>query len=156
MPAIFLVTTTVLLTGCDQTVPLAYRDRSEAAAEKLFARGWLPQIIPTSSRAISMENDLDLNTSTGEFEFDAVDHDGFVSYLTRTPSEDREQFSAYSYEGWTFWIAPDKRHCRFRMAGGEAKIEQIRRGRTTPHEETKSSQKDGKVLIEEQGEWKSE
>ncbi len=68
-----------------------------------------------------MENDLDLNTSIGEFAFDAVDHDRFVSCLTRTPSEDREQFSAYSYEGWTFWIAPDKRHCRLRMAGHGAK-----------------------------------
>lgn len=121
LPAAIVVTMTVLMAGCDQTVPLTFRNRSEAAAEKPFARGWLPQIIPSSSRAISMENELDLNTSTGEFEFDAVDHDGFVSCLTRTPSEDRDQFSAYSYEGWTFWIDPDKRHCRFRMVGGEAK-----------------------------------
>lgn len=104
-----------LLVGCDNPVPLSYATKAEATAEIPFARGWLPDIIPSSSREISMSNDLDLNISKGEFVFDAVDHDGFVNQLKRTQSEDRDQFAAYSFKGWTFWIAPEKNHCRFHM-----------------------------------------
>jgi hypothetical protein len=36
----------------------------------LFERGWLPDIVPDSSREITINNDLDLNLSKGEFFFD--------------------------------------------------------------------------------------
>lgn len=111
----FLIFAACLLSGCDESVPLNYSTRSEAEAESLFARGWLPEIIPQSSRNISMRNDLDLNISNGEFSFDQSDHDEFVSQLERVPSRDESGSLAYSYEDWVFWVAGGKDHCRFHM-----------------------------------------
>lgn len=55
-----------------------------AAAEKagLFTRGWLPQIIPVSSEKIVITNDLDLNTSSGEFHFSPPELDSFLQKMT--------------------------------------------------------------------------
>ena len=76
-----LIFTACAISGCDESVPLHYSTRAEAEAESLFARGWLPEIIPPSSRNISMRNDLDPNISNGEFRFDPSEHDVFVSQL---------------------------------------------------------------------------
>ena len=103
------------VSGCDESVPLNYSTRADAEAESLFARGWLPEIIPPSSRSISMRNDLDLNISNGEFSFDPSDHGVFVSQLERVPSRDEDGSLAYAYEDWTFWITGGKNHCRFSM-----------------------------------------
>lgn len=113
--AIFLILAGVLHAGCDESVRLEYTTRAEAEAESLFARGWLPEIIPFSSRQITMKNDLDLNMPEGEFKFDASDLDTFVKQLDRTQSNDIEGFSAYSYEDRTFWISDSRDHCRFGM-----------------------------------------
>lgn len=104
-----------LVAGCDDSVPLSYSSRADAAAENLFARGWLPEIVPPSSRNISMCNDLDLNISNGEFSFEQSDHDGFVSHLDRVSSRDEDGLLAYAYEDWIFWINSDKNYCRFHM-----------------------------------------
>ena len=110
-----IIVTACLLSGCDDSVPLNYSTRAEAEAESLFVRGWLPEIIPPSSRDISMRNDLDLNISNGEFSFDATDHDGFVTNLKRASSRDEGGATAYVYQGWIFWMDGDKNHCRFSM-----------------------------------------
>jgi hypothetical protein len=116
------------LTGCGDSVPLEYSTRADADAESVFARGWLPEIIPASSQAISMRNELDLNTSKGEFTFDPSDHDEFVKHLRRTPSKDRSGFTAYSHEGWNFWISDNKDRCRFYMRlSGDKKTRRVRR-----------------------------
>jgi hypothetical protein len=106
---------TCLVTGCDESVPLNYSTRADANAESLFARGWLPEIIPPSSRNISMRNELDLNISNGEFSFEQSDHDAFVTQLERESSRDEGGSLAYVYHEWTFWINGDKNHCRFHM-----------------------------------------
>lgn len=111
----FLIFTACTISGCDESAPLNYSTRAEAEAESLFARGWLPKIIPPSSRQISMRNDLDLNISNGEFSFDPAEHEVFVSQLERLPSQDEGRSLAYSYEDWVFWIAGAKNHCRFYM-----------------------------------------
>lgn len=111
-PTIFAA---LLVAGCDESVPLNYSSRAEAAAEGIFARGWLPDIVPSTSRNISMRNDLDLNISNGEFSFEHSDHDAFVSQLKRVPSRDEDGMLAYVYEDWTFWISSDKNYCRFHM-----------------------------------------
>jgi len=110
-----IIVTVCLLSGCDDSVPLNYSTRHEAEAESLFARGWLPEIIPPSSRDISMRNDLDLNISNGEFSFNPADHDGFVENLKRASSRDEGGAAAYVYQDWIFWIDGDKNHCRFSM-----------------------------------------
>lgn len=104
-----------LLTSCDDAVSLKYSTRADAQAETLFARGWLPDVIPASSCDISMKNDLDLNISRGEFRFAAADHDPFVGQLARRASEDKKELSAYSYKDWIFWIHEEKNFCQFYM-----------------------------------------
>lgn len=101
------------VSGCDESLPLNYSTRAKAEAESIFARGWLPEIIPPSSCNISMRNDLDLNNSKGEFSFDPLDHEVFVRQLDRVPSQDEGESLAYAYEDWTFWITGGKNHCRF-------------------------------------------
>ena len=121
-----LAVASALLVGCDDSVSLSYPTRADAEADCPFARGWLPQIVPASSKGITMTCDLDLNISNGAFQFDAFDHDAFVAHLTRTPEDDRGGSAAYSYKDWTFWISPDKGGCRFhmRLSSNEALSEQ--------------------------------
>jgi hypothetical protein len=112
-----LTVASALVAGCDE-VSMSYPTRADAARDSPFARGWLPEIIPASSKRIVMTNDLDLNISNGSFQFDASDHDAFVARLARTPADDRDGNSAYSYRDWIFWISPDHRSCRFYMRLG--------------------------------------
>lgn len=109
-----LVACGVLLAGCD-TAKLEYATKAEAAKDEPFARGWLPKIVPDSSREITMENDLDLNLSEGAFAFDAADHDEFVSKLVRIPDRDDAHAKAYEYDEWVFWIDDSQDRCRFRF-----------------------------------------
>lgn len=68
-----LITSAValLLASCDlltgDVVTTRYDTYSDAFADSLFARGWLPQIIPESAARIVTSNNLDINTSHGEF-----------------------------------------------------------------------------------------
>ena len=110
-----LALTAILLVGCDESVRLSYSTRAEAEADSPFARGWLPEIIPASSREITMVNDLDLNLSEGEFAFDSADHDKFVSHLVRMPGHDDAQSKFYEYGEWGFWIDDSQDRCRFRI-----------------------------------------
>jgi len=114
-PVAFLLFVACFVAGCDESVSLNYSTRSEAEAESLFARGWLPEIIPPSNYDISMHNDLDLSISNGEFGFAESNHDAFVSQLERAPSRDEDGSLAYSYEDWFFSINADKNRCRFSM-----------------------------------------
>ena len=64
-----LATTAValwLLSG--DMVERAYPTLESARRDRLFERGWLPDVLPASSSHISVSSDLDLNTSRGSFE----------------------------------------------------------------------------------------
>jgi hypothetical protein len=108
----------LILASFDESVSSSYATRAEAVADGLFERGWLPDIVPASIRDIEMKNDLDLNISNGDFRFDPGDHDAFVSRLVRSAPDDRNGFSAYRFEDWTFWISSGKNRCRFHMRLG--------------------------------------
>ena len=110
-----LIFAACLIAGCDESVSSNYSTRADAEADRLFTRGWLPEIIPPSSHNISMRNDLDLNVSNGEFSFDPSDYGAFVTQLERVSSQDQGESLAYVYEDWTFWINDDKNHCRFHI-----------------------------------------
>lgn len=113
--AAVLTLAVMLIVGCGDSVSSSYATRAEAEADQLFERGWLPEIIPVSSKEIVMTNDLDHNISNGEFRFDAVDYDEFVGHLKRVPEKDKDGSSAYTFEDWIFWIGSDKSNCRFYM-----------------------------------------
>jgi hypothetical protein len=60
-----LTSTVLLISGCD-VVTSRYDTLADAKADPL----WLPDILPPSARNIRTSNNLDLNTSEGEFYFE--------------------------------------------------------------------------------------
>ena len=105
----------------------------EARDSGLFERGWLPAIIPTSAREIELRNNVDINTSEGEFRFEPSDapafvHEIFLGHDGRAklgePSEIDELKSRgyidydFSNNGrcWRFAIHPEEGHCHFWMS----------------------------------------
>lgn len=98
---IFIIT---LLCACNDTVSLDYATYVEAREDKLFQRGWLPDILPTSTTNISVNNNLDLNTSTGHFNLRPADAPGFIKKLSKLST------NVYSYQGsdagemWVFEV----------------------------------------------------
>lgn len=46
---------------------------------QLFERGWLPDFLPASAANIEISNDLDLNISSGSFDFDPRQYSDFSS-----------------------------------------------------------------------------
>ncbi len=121
MNCVLLVTfaAVILAAGCSKFVRDEYPARSDAQNDRLFERGWLPEIIPQSSNRIVTKNDLDLNRSSGEFYFDESDLTEFLSHLTRKTSEDENEYVAYSYSKgigeWIFLVDESRRHCRYRF-----------------------------------------
>ncbi|MGI9241836.1 MAG: hypothetical protein ACR2RV_13620, partial [Verrucomicrobiales bacterium] len=95
-----------------------YPTRDDAEADSLFVRGWLPAIIPASSRDITTRNHLDLNCSEGEFFFSPGDAGEFVACLQEIPASDGDPpFYSYSSGGatWKFRIDFEEGHCQFSM-----------------------------------------
>ncbi|MFT4177755.1 MAG: hypothetical protein QM627_14045 [Luteolibacter sp.] len=106
----------LLMSSCDQ-VEHRYRDRREVELDRVFEKGWLPSILPSSSVGIVTKNDLDVNVSEGSFRFQKQDLPEFLKLLERSSSQDKNGFDAYVFERWTFWIREDKLEifCRYRM-----------------------------------------
>jgi len=113
----------------DLTVTSHYLTRSDAEAAQLFLRGWLPEIIPLSSRSITTINDLDLNVSDGEFHFDGNETPRFTAKLkvvdpSRITERERAHFlqdgySSFEFENdesrWRFMINSKEGHCVYWM-----------------------------------------
>ena len=102
-----------------------YETRTEAEADSLFGRGWLPDIIPQSSINIVTKNDLDLNTSRGEFSFADEDLLQFLSHLTRRKKLDSGRYIAYSFKGWVFLIDHKNLYCRYYLNFNGASIHRV-------------------------------
>lgn len=68
------------LPSCDK-VTIKYDTYADAKAEAPFARGWIPDVIPSSSTKIIATNDIDNNTGNGEFYFSPDDASLFISNL---------------------------------------------------------------------------
>ena len=51
-----------LISGCSDAVSDEYSTYAQAKEERLFDRGWLPDILPKSTVKIEVNNDLDVNT----------------------------------------------------------------------------------------------
>jgi hypothetical protein len=108
-----LVVAAVLLSlsGCDR-VNRSYATLSDARNDRLFERGWLPDILPASAREIRVISNIDTNRSEGEFSFDPAD---FTSFAAQLQSVDQSlQYSAGG-DTWTFSCDPARGHCRYSM-----------------------------------------
>ncbi len=108
-----VVVVAAFVSGCEETVTHSYATRADAEADQLFERAWLPDIIPASSKGIITRNDLDLNTSTGEFYFEQADRSEFVGHLKRLPGRDGKHYLGYSYQEWVFLVDRTKEFCRY-------------------------------------------
>ena len=104
-----------------------YRSREDARSDRLFGRGWLPDILPPSAHSIRVSNNLDFNTSNGWFSLNASEFPMFAGNLrpyqpVRSPFAAydehiekmmRKGFQSFLYEeGETVWVF----HCKARTA----------------------------------------
>ena len=113
----------LLLVACSDVVTSHYPTVVEARRDGLFDRGWLPDVLPPSARDIEVSNNLDINTSVGEFWFDAPEYGAMVAKLTpqqvagEKENEREYQPYVYSAEGyrWIFSCNQVKGHCRYEM-----------------------------------------
>ena len=99
------------LSSCEK-VTERYATLDDARRDRLFERGWLPDILPPSARDIRVTSDLDVNSSEGEFSFDPMHFAAFVAQLR--PVGDSFQYSA-ARSTWTFSCDSARGYCRFSM-----------------------------------------
>ena len=122
----------IALAACD-VVTDRYGTVAQAREDRLFERGWLPDILPASAVTIRVSNNLDLNTSEGEFSFTSTDFSPFSARLTagappRAPFNDWHSFvqgklnqgyipGVFERDGstWVFVCHEKKGHCTYRM-----------------------------------------
>lgn len=111
-----------------------YATLNDAREDGLFGRGWLPDILPASSHSIRIENNLDLNTSAGEFSFSPPDHAALASRLRPFDSSlgtisadlkmevqkvQRRGFQPGIFveddTSWLFFCQPERGYCEYIM-----------------------------------------
>lgn len=121
----------VSLTGCWDVVTTHYDTLAEFKDKD---HGWLPaDLLPASTHDITTRNDLDFNTSSGEFSFDPGEAANFLAQLkpgapTQSPYEnwdrivrrhDQSGRKAWTYnsEGtlWVFFCNRDEGYCEYDM-----------------------------------------
>jgi hypothetical protein len=110
-----------------------YPSLREARADRLFERGWLPDILPPSATDIRTSNNLDLNLSDGEFSFVSSDYNSFAARLQPQPTKPApfssitsqvaqkraDGFSVGAFEDdvsvWIFFCKANDGHCEYTM-----------------------------------------
>jgi hypothetical protein len=109
---IILAAALLSVSSCD-VVTTRYATLDDARRDRLFERGWLPDILPASARDIHVSSDLDVNRSQGEFSFDPAD---FASFTSRLRAKEDKTFE-YSAGGstWVFLCDSRRGHCRYSM-----------------------------------------
>lgn len=126
----------LIASGCSflsDTVTSQYATLADARANRIFERGWLPDVLPGSSYNIITSNNLDLDTSTGEFSFDPSDgqelrsrlkpgaplRSRFAGWPGITSNYKRDGFSAFSYQQeqctWSFFCRLERGECIYFM-----------------------------------------
>ena len=100
------------LSSCD-VVTSSYATLDDARKDRLFERGWLPDVLPASARDIRVSNDLDVNHSKGGFSFDPADFSAFAARL-RATGDGTFEYSAGT-NTWVFSCDSGRGHCRYSM-----------------------------------------
>lgn len=85
-----------------------YSTLNDARADLLFERGWLPDILPASAHDIRTTNDVDINTSEGEFWFKPADYQAFESRLRSGIFSDDDST-------WQFVCEEHRGYCEYTM-----------------------------------------
>lgn len=107
---IYLLVLSLLIISCDAPVVTnEYATLAAARTDRLFERGWLPDILPASTTSIRTSNDLDLNVSVGEFSFSNTDSATFYAKLLPNAPQIspfgnfQDVITKYSKHGYTQW-----------------------------------------------------
>ncbi len=124
----------MILTSCGDVVTTHYSTLNEAKADRLFARGWLPDVLPPSATNIEVSNDLDLNHSWGRFEFMPKEYETLQASLSKYGAPDPlppsfpERLKRHLQNGypaiaaqdrgsvWLFLCRPELGDCEYIMA----------------------------------------
>ena len=127
-----IVACIVAIAGCD-LVATNYDSIAEARNDRVFERGWLPDILPHSTTRIRVSNDLDLNVGEGEFSYAPSDAPRFHAQLRAKPPDKvpfsdwdtfvrrhaSDGYSVHSYLAngttWVFLCHEGKGRCVYRM-----------------------------------------
>jgi hypothetical protein len=131
--ALALITLAVAVTGCD-TVTSRYDTLSQARADGIFGRGWLPDVLPPSSHDIRVSNNLDINTSEGAFSFAPAEfallqarlgplsklaHPFTSAFDSAIERHTAEGYPAHEYSDddstWIFLCKPERGECTYTM-----------------------------------------
>ena len=118
------------LSGCGD-VTSYYDNLNEARADRLFERGWLPDILPASTHDLKVATTMDIGAGRGRFRFDPEDypvftaqlsaHDGTMSIVDSDNYSIRRllerDYEAYSFAGsrvkWAFLCDQKEAICEF-------------------------------------------
>jgi hypothetical protein len=109
-----------------------YSTLKDARTAELFERGWLPDVLPPSSFNIRTSNNLDVNTSDGEFSFVKEEwplleakllHGAlpapFVNWDRTVENLKKNGFTTLNYKGeetnWVFFCKPLQGYCEYDM-----------------------------------------
>ena len=115
--------------SCSDIVESSYADIDEARREQVFERGWLPDILPPSTKLITTRNDLDLKLSDGQF---TIDPKEFFMFQAQTKEctksrKNVDELLDYAKRGyrpfcfssddstWRFYINRETGHCKYQM-----------------------------------------
>jgi len=123
----------LFIAGCSDTVTNHYTTRSKAEADRLFERGWLPDLIPMSVSEITTSNNLDTNTSEGKFQYNPNETKEFLRHLrpysgqklplsrwqTDITEQKKKGYDALEYVAnksiWIFLVNAQTGHVRYMM-----------------------------------------
>lgn len=124
---------TLLFVGCQNTIVQHYATLVEARQDRLFERGWLPDILTSTTTQLRIKNDLGLNTSEGEFTFSIAQWPAFKENLAADARPDASLsngsnhlestnsagYSPWRYQNndsiWVFFCKPEAGHCTYQM-----------------------------------------
>lgn len=87
-----------------------YTDIADATASGAFNKGWLPDVLPKSSRDIKLAADVESATGHGSFGFNKSEYARFVSSLSAYDgvlsknAKDNESIKRRKAAGWEGWI----------------------------------------------------
>jgi hypothetical protein len=129
-----LIVSLVVASACaGDVISDHYATLQDAKTDQLFERGWLPDILPASSRDIHVAFNIDTNVSSGEFHFDPAEFKFLLGKLhlhtkASTPLAALEgevtEFvgetdPVYAFEDdqatWVFLCEADRGVCEYRM-----------------------------------------
>ena len=94
MRCVLPMLTALALTGCSDVVTTRFPTLADAKSQRAFERGWLAPTLPDSAKNIVENNNLDVNTGTGSFEYDLSERITYLARLGRSGASSRVEHDA--------------------------------------------------------------